>query len=65
MFKVLVVVLLVLIAASLASGLVFIIRDRGQGARAAKALTVRVALSFGLFALVLLAYAIGWIEPPR
>ncbi|MFG6446942.1 DUF2909 domain-containing protein [Roseateles sp. BYS180W] len=34
--------------------------DRGQMARA---LAWRVGLSIGLFVFILLAYALGWIEP--
>jgi hypothetical protein len=39
------------------------IRDRGQGRRTAKALTVRVALSATLFILLMLAYATGLLAP--
>ena len=63
MIKILVVLMLLLIVASLASGLVFMIRDQGHGSRAVKALTVRVALSVGLFLILLLAYAAGLIAP--
>ena len=63
MIKILVVLMLLLIVASLASGLVFMIRDGGRGPRAVKALTVRVALSVGLFLILLLAYAAGLIAP--
>jgi len=63
LLKILVVLMLLLIIASLASGLVFIIRDRGPCPRAVQALTVRVALSVGLFLILLLAYAAGLIAP--
>jgi FtsH-binding integral membrane protein len=63
LLKILVVLMLLLIIASLASGLVFMIRDRGHGPRAVQALTVRVALSVGLFLILLLAYAAGLIAP--
>jgi FtsH-binding integral membrane protein len=63
LIKILVVLMLLLIVASLASGLVFMIRDQGHGPRAVKALTVRVALSVGLFLILLLAYAAGLIAP--
>ena len=55
--------MLLLIVASLASGLVFMIRDQGHGPRAVKALTVRVVLSVGLFLILVLAYAAGLIAP--
>ncbi|MFZ1830838.1 MAG: twin transmembrane helix small protein [Candidatus Competibacteraceae bacterium] len=63
LIKVLVVFMLLLILASLGSGLVFMIRDRGQGRRTAKALTVRVGLSVALFFLLMLAYATGLLTP--
>jgi hypothetical protein len=63
LIRIVVVLMLVLIVASLASGLVFMIRDGGRGSRTVKALTVRVALSVGLFLLLLLAYAAGLIAP--
>ena len=61
--KAIVAIILLLILASLGSGLVFMIRDQGHGSRAVKALTVRIALSVGLFLLLLLAYAAGLITP--
>ena len=63
LIKVLVVFMLLLILASLGSGLAFMIRDRGPGRRVAQALTVRVALSAALFLLLMLAYATGLLAP--
>ncbi len=63
LFKAAVVFVLLLILASLGSGLFFLIHDQGRSPRAVKALTVRVALSVGLFLLLLLAYAVGLIKP--
>jgi hypothetical protein len=63
LIKVVVALILLLILASLGSGLVFMIRDQGRGPRTVKALTVRIALSVGLFLLLLLAYAAGLINP--
>lgn len=63
LIKLIVVLMLLLILASLGSALVLMIRDRGHSSRAVKALTVRVALSVGLFLLLLLAYAAGLITP--
>ena len=63
LIKAVVALILLLILASLGSGLVFMIRDQGRGPRAVKALTVRIALSVGLFLLLLLAYAAGLINP--
>ena len=63
LIKALVLFMLLLILASLGSGLVFMIRDRGQGRRTARALTVRVVLSAVLFLLLMLAYATGLLAP--
>ncbi len=50
------------ILGSLASALVFLMRDKGKTNRTANALTWRVGLSIALFLLVLLAHSLGWIE---
>ncbi len=34
-----------------------------RGANMARALTVRIAVSVALFAIILLCWAMGWIEP--
>jgi hypothetical protein len=59
--KVLVLVFLALILASLGSALYTMIRDRGHSQRTVRALTVRVALSIALFVLLLAGYATGII----
>jgi len=56
-----VILFLVFIAASLASAGYFLIKDKGQGTRTAKALTVRVVLSVVLFALLMLGFYFGFI----
>ena len=61
MFKLVVILLLLGVLASLFSGLFFVYRDRGEGQRAVKALTLRIALSIALFVLLLLGYRLGWI----
>ncbi len=62
-FKILAVVLLLTILASLATGLVFLMKDKGQSDRAAKALTWRIGLSVMLFVLFLIGAATGVIPP--
>lgn len=62
--KTVAILLLLLIVASLFSGLFFLYRDRGTGERTARALTIRVGLSVGLFALLMLAFATG-LYPAR
>ncbi len=52
----------VLIIGSLASAMVFLVRDRGQTRNVARALTFRIGFSIALFALILLANWMGWIE---
>lgn len=60
--RIVVVLMLIFIVASLGSALVFVYRDRGQGKfRAVKALSLRVGLSLALFLLLMGAYWFGWI----
>lgn len=60
--RVIVVLMLIAVVASLGGALVFVYRDQGQGkTRAVKALTLRVALSFALFLLLMAAHWFGWI----
>jgi hypothetical protein len=63
LFKLLVVAILLLILFSLFSGLVFLIKDQGQSTRTVKALTLRIALSVGLFVLLLVGMSAGLITP--
>ena len=56
-----IILLLVLIVASLFSALTFLYKDKGQGERTAKALTLRVALSIFLFILLMLGFYFGVI----
>ena len=59
--KIAVILFLAFIVASLFSALYYLIRDRGQGTRTVKALTVRITLSVVLFALLMLGYYFGFI----
>ena len=61
MLKIVVVLMLLAIVASLFSGLVFLYRDRGTGERTVRALTLRIGLSIGLFLLLLAAFRFGLI----
>ncbi len=58
-----VAVAFVLIIASLASALVFMMKDRGRSDRTVYALALRVGFSITLFVLILVAWRLGWIEP--
>ena len=59
--KIVVILFLVFIVGSLFSALYFLIRDKGQGSRTVRALTLRVTLSVVLFALLMLGYYFGFI----
>lgn len=62
--KVIVVAILFGIIASLGMGLFHLVRDRGDGGqRVARALTVRIGVSIGLFVLLLILGATGVITP--
>ncbi|GAO36574.1 membrane protein [Sulfuricella sp. T08] len=59
--KIGIIILLVLIVASLFSALTFLYKDKGQGERTARALTIRVSLSILLFVLLMLGFYFGVI----
>lgn len=63
LFKILIFVLLALILLSLASGLLFLVRDQGKTRRVITSLSLRVALSITLFVLLLLGYYTGILKP--
>jgi hypothetical protein len=59
--KIILVVLLMLVVISLFSGLYFMYRDKGKSRRTVIALTIRVALSVTIFAIIIVGYFMGWI----
>ncbi|KPK57900.1 MAG: twin transmembrane helix small protein [Gammaproteobacteria bacterium] len=61
--RIAVIVLLIGIVGSLASALVYLFKDDNDSRRTVRALTVRIGLSVSLFVLLLLAYALGFIQP--
>ena len=63
MAKLFIIAILLLIIASMASALVFMIKDKGQSNRTVKALSWRIGLSVLAFLLLWAAYAAGWIHP--
>ena len=63
MGKVLIIAIFLGILISLGSALVFMIKDRGGTDSTAKALTLRIGLSVGLFVLLFILYGLGFIEP--
>ena len=63
LIKILIIAALVAIIVSLASGMVFLVKDKGESQRTAKALTVRISLSVLLFGLLMLGIFTGHIRP--
>ena len=63
LIKIVVILMLVLVFASLFSALVFLYRDKGHGTRTAKALTWRIGLSITLFVMLMAGYYFGIISP--
>lgn len=61
--KLFIVLTLLVILGSLASGLIFLIKDNGTSTRTAKALTVRIGLSVLLFLMLMLGIFTGVIKP--
>lgn len=61
--KTIIVLVFLAIVGSLVSGLLYLVKDKGQTDRTVKALTVRIALSVGLFALLLVLFSMGLIDP--
>ncbi len=65
--KTLMVIMLLAVLVALASAGVFMLRKGQEGDQRSKnmarALAVRVGLSVALFLLVLLAWAMGWVQP--
>lgn len=62
-FKLLVVLVLLGIVISLGSALFHLVHDRDGSKKMVRALTVRIALSVGLFLLLFVAWSMGLIQP--
>lgn len=61
--RIIIIAMLIMIFASLASALVFLLRDRGGSTRTVKALSVRIGLSLTLFLLLMAGFYFGIIPP--
>ena len=61
--KIIVILLFLAALGSLASAMVFLVKDKGETDRTAKALTYRIGISVFIFILLMLAYFAGFIEP--
>jgi hypothetical protein len=57
-----VIVAFILILGSLASALVFLMKDKGTSNRTVNALALRVGFSILLFLFILFSYKMGWIQ---
>lgn len=51
------------IVLSLGSGMYYLLFAKESSQKTVKALTVRIGLSIGLFILLFIAFAMGWIKP--
>ncbi len=61
--KVIIILAFIGIVGSLASGLYYLVNDKGDSRRTLRALTMRVGLSVGLFVFLMILVALGVIEP--
>ena len=59
--RIVILLLLVVVLASLFSGLYFVCKDKGGTNRAVIALTIRIAASLLVFAILIVSYYFGWI----
>jgi hypothetical protein len=59
--RIVVILLLLVVLASLFSGLYFVYKDKGTTNRAVIALTIRIAVSVLVFAILIVSYYFGWI----
>ena len=59
--KIVAVLFLLFIIASLGSALYYLVKDKGNSTRALKALTIRIGLSVVLFAMLMLGFYFGII----
>lgn len=60
--KAIIILFLLIILYSLGSALFYLVRAH-EDFKVVKALTWRIGLSFLLFCLLFVAYALGWIQP--
>jgi hypothetical protein len=59
--RIVILVLLFAVVASLFSGLYFVYKDKGGTNRAVISLTIRIVLSLVVFVLLIASYYFGWI----
>ena len=61
--KIIIVAILLGIISSLGMALFYMVKDKGSSTRTARALTVRIGVSIGLFVLLLVLGATGILTP--
>lgn len=61
--KIIIIMILIGIIASLARALYYLVKKQEPSSKMVKALTWRISLSIGLFVLVIFAFLMGWIQP--
>jgi heme/copper-type cytochrome/quinol oxidase subunit 4 len=59
--RIVIIILLFAVIASLFSGLYFVYKDKGNSNRAVISLTIRVGLSILVFVILIVSYYFGWI----
>lgn len=59
--RIVIIILLFAVIASLFSGLYFVYKDKGDSNRAVISLTIRVGLSVLVFVILIVSYYFGWI----
>jgi DUF2909 family protein len=63
--RIIILLLLLAVVASLFSGLYFVYKDKGNTNRAVISLTIRIVLSLLVFVLLMASYFFGWIDKGR
>lgn len=61
--KILIIAVFLVILYNLGAGLYYMMSDKGTTNRTVNALTRRIAISVALILIVVVAAAMGWIEP--
>ncbi len=59
--RIVVILFIIVILASLGSALYYLVKDKGQSDRTVRALTVRISLSILLFVLLIAGFYFGFI----
>ena len=60
--KTFILIVLAFIVYNLGLAMYYMIRDKGQGKNTVRFLTARIAISFALFILMIIALKMGWLQ---